>query len=213
MSDHWIERLFSSTRGQIVLLLRRCEQTVSDLADALDLTDNAIRSQLTKLERDQLVTPTGKRPGTRKPETVYGLTEQAETLFPKAYDLLLDHLLQVITDRDGNAEDLLREVGRRLANQYAGRVSAGESDGRVDGAVEVLEEMGGLPTVEEKAEDHLVVRGKQCPFGAVVPHHPAVCAMTESFLAHLTKRPVRQECDQDADPPQCCFVIEVETQN
>lgn len=208
MTDGWIQRFFSSTRGRIVLLLRRQERTVSDLADALDLTANAIRAQLTKLERDELVMPTGKRPAVRKPEIIYGLTEQAETLFPKAYDLLLDQLLQVLVEQEADVEELLREVGRRVAERYEDRVSADDPDERVEQAGTVLEEMGGLPVVEPTAGEEVIVRGKNCPFGAVVPHHPAVCKMTEVLLAELTGRPVRHACEPDGDQPRCRFVFD-----
>lgn len=208
MTDRWLERFFSSTRGRIVLLLRRGERTVSDLADTLDLTGNAIRAQLTKLERDELVVPTGKRPGVRKPEIVYGLTEQAETLFPKAYDALLDEVLQILSERGDEVEDLLREAGRRLADRYSDRVSAEDPNERIEQAGAVLEEMGGVPAVETGENGEVVVRGTNCPFGAVVPHHPAVCKMTESLLAHLTGRSVQQACDPTGDTPQCRFIFD-----
>ena len=37
----WRKRILNSTRGQILQLLRKGEQTVNDLAAALQLTDNA----------------------------------------------------------------------------------------------------------------------------------------------------------------------------
>lgn len=208
MTNGWIQRFFSSTRGRIVLLLRRQERTVSDLAEALDLTPNAIRAQLTKLERDELVLPTGKRPAVRKPEIIYGVTEQAETLFPKAYDLLLDQLLQVLAEQDADVEGLLREVGRRVAERYQHRVSADDPVERIEQAGAVLEDMGGLPELESCADEDVVVRGKNCPFGTVAPHHPAVCKMTEALLAHLTGRSVRQACEADGDEATCRFVFD-----
>ena len=48
-------RFFTSTRGKIITLLRRASRTVDELAQALDLTDNAVRAQLAALERDGLV--------------------------------------------------------------------------------------------------------------------------------------------------------------
>ena len=38
------QRFFASTRGRIVALLRRESRTVDELAQALDLTDNAVRA-------------------------------------------------------------------------------------------------------------------------------------------------------------------------
>ena len=42
-------RFLESTRGQVVLLLRRGARTVEELAQALGLTDNAVRSHLAAL--------------------------------------------------------------------------------------------------------------------------------------------------------------------
>jgi DeoR family suf operon transcriptional repressor len=69
----WSKRFLSSTRGQVVKLLRRGEATVNELAEALSLTDNAVRSHLSGLERDGLVHQSGKRTVTRKPEALYSL--------------------------------------------------------------------------------------------------------------------------------------------
>src|SRR5690348_15768357 len=44
-------RFFASTRDKILTLLRRASRTVEELAQALDLTDNAVRAHLTVLER------------------------------------------------------------------------------------------------------------------------------------------------------------------
>src|SRR5581483_9280869 len=52
----WRERLFKSTRGKILDLLRTRERTVNELAAELHLTDNAVRAHLASLERDRLVT-------------------------------------------------------------------------------------------------------------------------------------------------------------
>jgi predicted ArsR family transcriptional regulator len=50
----WRTRILKSTRGRILDLLRAKEQTVNELAAALELTDNAVRAHLLSLERDGL---------------------------------------------------------------------------------------------------------------------------------------------------------------
>jgi DNA-binding transcriptional ArsR family regulator len=40
------ERFFAHTRGQVVALLRHGDRTVEELAQALGLTDNAVRAHL-----------------------------------------------------------------------------------------------------------------------------------------------------------------------
>src|SRR5690606_11837767 len=107
----WSKRFLSSTRGQVVQLLRGREATVNDLAASLKLTDNAVRAHLATLERDGLVQEAGKRAGVRKPERVYALTPEAEQLFPKAYHLLLGQLLGALGRRmpAAEVETILRE--------------------------------------------------------------------------------------------------------
>jgi predicted ArsR family transcriptional regulator len=55
------QRFFASTRGQIVILLRREGRTVDELAQILNLTDNAIRAHLMTLERDGIIQQRGTR--------------------------------------------------------------------------------------------------------------------------------------------------------
>src|SRR5689334_25080253 len=115
------KRFFESTRGQIVTILRGAPATVEELASQLELTDNAVRAHLSTLERDGLVRQSGLRRGPRKPHFTYTLTAEADALFPKAYDALLNQLIVVLKTRlePAEIEDVLREVGRALAADAA----------------------------------------------------------------------------------------------
>src|SRR5437762_8979920 len=93
------ERFWTSTRGRIILLLRRESRTVNELAAALALTDNAVRAHLTALERDGLVRQSGSRAGTRRPNLTYDLTPGGERLFYRAYGPLVHQLLDVLAER------------------------------------------------------------------------------------------------------------------
>src|SRR6185436_3185134 len=93
------KRFFDSTRGRIVSYLRGSQGTVTDLANHLELTDNAVRAHLATLERDGLVKQAGLRKGSRKPHFAYELTSEGEHLFPKAYDALLSQFITVFKKR------------------------------------------------------------------------------------------------------------------
>src|SRR5437660_5934704 len=95
----WNKRLLTSTRGRILALLRIEHRTVNELAAALNLTDNAVRAHLMSLGRDGLIQQHGVRRGKRKPHATYGLSAEAEQIFPKAYGPLLNHLLAAISHR------------------------------------------------------------------------------------------------------------------
>jgi predicted ArsR family transcriptional regulator len=198
------ERFFASTRGQVVTLLRRGGRTVEDLAQAVGLTDNGVRAHLAALERDGIVRQRGVvRRGSGKPAYVYGLTPQAEELFPKAYGPVLRELLGVLAERVGSEETeaLLRAVGSRMAGGRG--VPAGGGRARLEAGVALLNDMGGLAELEEQG-DAVFIRGYSCPLTAVVPGHPGVCRMTESLLAELTGVPIQEHCER-GEKPRCCF--------
>src|SRR5687767_7213544 len=90
------KRFFASTRGRIVKSVRGTRKTVNELSKELGLTDNAVRAHLLSLERDGLIKQSGIQRGTRKPHFSYQLTEEADHLFPKAYDALLVRLITVL---------------------------------------------------------------------------------------------------------------------
>ena len=208
MATNWDVRFFQSTRGRIVTLLRRSKSTVEDLARALDLTDNGVRAHLGVLERDGIVRQRGsvrRTSGGGKPAYVYELTSEGEELFPKAYEPTLGRLLDVLSERLGpeESEALLRSVGRRLAEEHSTRADGAHV--RLETAVEVLNELGGLAELEER-DGTLVIRGYSCPLGGVTPDHPEVCRMAESLVAEVAGVSVHERCDR-GERPRCCFEV------
>lgn len=204
---NWNRRFFSSTRGRIITLLRRSSRSVDELAQALDLTHTAVRAHLAALERDGLVQQRSERHGNRKPSSVYDLAPAAEDLFPQSYGQLLDQLLDVLHEQMALEEldTLLREVGRRMAAPW--QIPPGELRVRVEAAVEVLNELGGLME-RETGEQTLGIRGYRCPFAVVLPGHPQVCHLAETLLTELVGVPVQEHCERTGPVP-CRFVVPV----
>ena len=198
-------RFFASTRGKIVTLLRRASRTVEELAQALDLTDNAVRAQLSALERDGLVQQGGRRRSSSKPASVYTLTPTAEELFSKAYGPVLCQLLEELNERmtAGGVEEVLRSTGRRLAAQWP--IPRGDLHARLEAAVSVLNALGGLVELERHNGTY-AIQGYSCPLAAVVPGHPEVCRLASSLLTELAGVPV-QECCNRSETAQCRFVV------
>ena len=204
---HANERFFTSTRGQIVILLRRVGHTVDELAQALKRTDNAIRSHLATLERDGIVRQSGERRSSGKPAFVYELTPEAQQLFPQPYGLVLLYLLDALDESMAaeEREGLLRTVGRRLASQWHSSGGNGDVQGRLGQAVEALNQLGGLAELEQ-GEGIATIHGYSCPFAVVAPNHPEVCQLGESFLTELVGMSVQQQCDNTGSP-QCSFIV------
>ncbi len=208
-TTEWDRRFFATTRGQVVTLLRARERTVDDLAQALGLTDNAVRAHLASLERDGLVRQLGVRRGGGKPAFAYGLTADAERLFPKADAIALRGLLEVLAERLPPAafDELMRETGRRIAP--ASPAPEGDLRARVERATALLADLGGLAEWEARDDGSFTIRGFSCPLAAASPGCPAVCRLAAALLSDVAGLPVRERCDPGApgDPSRCRFEI------
>jgi predicted ArsR family transcriptional regulator len=198
------KRFFASTRGRIVSLLRAGARTVNELAAELALTDNAVRAHLLSLERDGLVRQSGLQRGTRKPHFAYELSAEAEYLFPKAYDRLLNKLLGVLKGRlvPAALKDILRETGRSLAGK---RTSGGSLETRAGKGLMALEALGGAARLD-KQDGKFFIRSASCPLASAVAEYPEVCQLTKSLLCEIIGATVREHCEREG-VPRCVFEV------
>ncbi len=146
-----------------------------------------------------------RRSGAGKPAYVYELTPEAEGLFPKAYEAVLRRLLDVLSERmePEESEALLRAVGHRLAEAQI--IPEDGVRARLEAAVAVLNELGGLAELEER-DGTFVIQSYSCPLTAVVTGHPEVCRMGETLLTELAGVPIYEHCDR-SERPRCCFEV------
>jgi predicted ArsR family transcriptional regulator len=202
------QRFLETTRGRILGLLRCETHTVEELAQALDLTDNAVRAHLSTLERDGLVRSAGVRrgPGAGKPSTVYELQPEAETVFSRAYPPVLGALLEEVVSRlpSEQMEAILVGTGRRLAEPLLPPGTASRA-ARLRAAVGVLNALGGAASLEE-GEGGAIIRSCGCPLASAVARRPEVCRAFEALVSEVVGTPARQ-CCRHGDRPSCCFEI------
>ncbi len=203
----WRERLFKSTRGKILNLLRTREWTVNELAEELRLTDNAVRAHLASLERDRLVTQSGMKPGTRKPHTTYALGSEAEQLFPKAYGPLISLLMSIFSRhvKPANLRAGMRAAGRTVAQEYLRELKGKTRQQRIDAALGVLKELGSAASFREEDGRHFIY-GNGCPIAAATANHPEACLLAESLLAEIIGSPVKEHCIR-GPAPSCRFEV------
>lgn len=177
-----------STRQQILEYLQRSGRgTVKELGQLLGLTSTGIRQHLTVLERDGLVAAREERGRVGRPTLVYSLTEKADSLFPKAYDLLANVLLEEIRATEGNEKlhYILQNVAHRLAAPYAERVEGKPLTERVQEATQILEEQGCLVDWSESDGEYFIDEFT-CPFPKTAARDRAVCALHVEFVHLLT---------------------------
>lgn len=202
------ERFFDSTRGRIVTSLRGSAKTVNDLADELGLTDNAVRAHLISLERDGIVRQGAVQRGHRKPSFAYELTADAERLFPKAYDALLNQLIAVLKRRLSaqELEEILRAVGRSLGTLHVTNLKGNDLEQNTQRVLKALESLGGAARIERE-DGKVFITSPSCPFSDAVTEHPEVCQLAETLVEEIAGVPVQEYCDR-TETPRCRFEIQ-----
>lgn len=202
----WERQIGGSTRGRIIALLRRGAGTVEELAAALEVTDNAVRPQLQRLEQEGVIHATGTRQGAGagKPATTYEIAPSAEALLSSAYAPVLTTLLRTLGERmDPVALDgLLRDVGRRLG---PAEPMTAPLETRIQAAAALLSALGGEVDVDRTSTGYLL-RGYACPLAAAVRTEPNACHAVEELVAAVVGMPVRECCDR-AEGARCRFEV------
>lgn len=208
--NQWVSRLLAGTRGRILAELRRGPATVNDLTARLQLSANAVRSHLAALERDRLVAWDQRdRQGAGKPAHAYKLTQDANTLTPKAYDAMLDVVLAAARARSGpkGYAQILEGAADRLAGGTAPK-AATFADRLAD--TKALLASVGADVEVERAGRTLRLRGTDCPLASMVAAHPELCGVLAAVISRRLGVAVKECCDRTAPLPRCCFEAIVE---
>src|SRR4030081_3041120 len=193
----WWQRQFGkSTRGRVVALLRRGERSVEELAQALGLTDNAVRAQLALLEREGVVRSVGiRRDGTvGKPAPLFGVAPAAAALFSSAYAPMLSALLAELGERMPPRQlvALLRSAGRRLAPTLP---ASATFDDPARASAAYLTALGADADLVQTSAGY-EIRGHGCVLSDAVATCPATCQAVEELLSDVTGTTVRERCDR-----------------
>ncbi|HEV2671953.1 MAG TPA: ArsR family transcriptional regulator [Gemmatimonadales bacterium] len=204
------DALLGETQVRLLRLLRRSRQTITGLSEQLRLTDNAVRMHVAALRRDGLVKDVGAQRDTGgKPARVYGLTREGEELFPKAYALVLDKLIDEIVRTEGRdrAIQLLRAVGAQAAT---GARDGASRKQRVEAAAGVFRALGTDMDVEETT-DGWRLQGYGCPLSAVTTGHAEICELGKALVEEAVGAPVT-ECCVRGEHPRCGFAVPAGTE-
>jgi predicted ArsR family transcriptional regulator len=179
-----VDRFFQTTRGKIVAeLRRRGTASAADLAREFGLSPNAVRQQLVVLERDGLVVEKSVRRGPTKPTLEFSLTNDADKLFPQAYDKMLDAVLREVRDQFGSpaVERIFEGLSRRAVERARHKITAQEPEQRVAQLTQMLRD-NGVVAEYSLIDGGYALHEHNCPYSGVVKEHPEVCQVIHQVI-------------------------------
>ena len=190
-------------RHAVLDLIRRGARTVNTLAEALRISDNAVRVHLVALERDGLIVRSGlvRSGAAGQPAAEYELTVAGELALSSAYPAAMVALAGAIGEKlDPRARRaLFFDAGKRLAATMVEREGGSHAAARAA----MIESLGGGATITP-GRGHVLLEGTGCPLAAAVRKEPATCALVEGLLERHAGVNADQICNH-GERPSCRF--------
>src|SRR5919202_3034933 len=186
-----------STKQDILQYLLKQELTTAqDLADALEISPQAIRRHLKDLEAEGLIEYKSVQVGMGRPQHVYHLSRKGRDRFPNRYDEFAVSLLDTLTETVGHDQvsSILRKQWERKAKEYRDKVGTGSLAERVAKLVELRKSEGYMEewyvlepsNLNNGASHEFMLREHNCAISNVAESYPNVCGHElEMFAAVL----------------------------
>jgi DeoR family transcriptional regulator, suf operon transcriptional repressor len=170
-------------RSVLILLKKRGEMGVKDIAVELGITVGAVRQHLARLVPGGLITFRQQRRGPGRPVLLYSLDSAGEALFPRFYGELTNELLEYVEQEDAALVDRIFERRRRRRVGEAKKRLAGKrfSD-RVAELTSILDADGYLAEFVARPDGSYLVTEHNCAILGVAQRYGLACSTEIEFL-------------------------------
>ena len=160
---------------------------VPRLAKLRGVNLNAVRQQLSMLQREGLVEVRVEKRKVGRPTQLYALTDKADALFPQAYGPLALTLLRQLRDLDGEKkiEQMFDRRTKSLVAAYRKRLEGKSLGEKWQELARIRAEEGYMARVEGKGltEHH-------CPIAAIAKEFPQVCRFEKRLFEAVLGTPL-----------------------
>jgi predicted ArsR family transcriptional regulator len=188
------------------LLRMRESMTVSELADAMQVTSTAIRQRLTRLLAQAYIERKTAKKGRGRPSHKYLLTDKgrrkAGSNFPDLAIALWEEIKR-IEDADIRRA-LLERLAKRLAVMYANRLVGSNLQEKLHSLSEIFAERR-IPLEIDDSGSLPVMTASACPYPDLADTDRSVCVMERMMFSELLGADVRlSRCRLDGEA-SCTF--------
>jgi predicted ArsR family transcriptional regulator len=181
--------------------------SVSELADAMEVTATAVRQRLTRLMNQALIEREAIRAGRGRPKHRYSLTDIGvrQTTGSNFTDLALALWGEMKSAGDENiGRDLLRRISRALAAGYSSQIQGATPAERLQSLADLLNQKR-IPVSVGKSGDHSTLTAHACPYPSLAEKDNSICEMEKMMFSELIGSEVElTQCRRDGGD-ECRF--------
>jgi DeoR family transcriptional regulator, suf operon transcriptional repressor len=189
----------SSDIALLDLLRKGGPLSVSQLAQAMQVTATAVRQRLMRLLARGDIERAVERAGRGRPAHRYALTEQGRRRAGANFADLTIALWQEIREiKDPEVRrGLLQRISGRLASLYASQIGGSTVEERMQSLAELFRERR-IPFDVERTHDLPVLHARACPYPDLAEQDRTVCSMERMMFSELVGENLRlSQCRLD----------------
>ncbi len=207
-----------STREQILRYVRgRRETTVAQLAESLQLSQQAVRRHLDGLRADGLVDVRQERHGVGRPTLLFYTTERGEELAGRTYLQMLTRLFKHLEKLDASQvsgsdgkqvlEQVFSGIASEMAADHIGEVRSSAMDQRIDEVSKALEREGIVDSWEKLDNGTYQIVNEECPYLRLAELSDAACKSDKRSIELLIGAEVEQTLRIVDGAPVCEYIV------
>ena len=177
----------TSDSGLLDLLRIAGALSVSELADAMEVTPTAVRQRVVRLLAQNSIQREAIRHGRGRPRHRYWLTEKGLSLTGSNFTDLAVTLWQEIR-QSGDTEvhrETLRRIARALASGYANQIQGETPEERMRSLAELLNERRIPVSVETQGGQGPVLTEHACPYPKLAEQDQGICSVERMMFSEL----------------------------
>jgi predicted ArsR family transcriptional regulator len=161
--------------------------SVTQLADAMEVTATAVRQRLTRLSSKSLIQREAVRAGRGRPKHRYWLTEKGVRQTGSNFtDLALALWNEVSKIEDEQLRrEMLRRIARTLAKGYAEKIQGKTAADRIRSLGELLAQRRIPVSVEHSSSQQSSLTTHACPYPSLAENDRNVCLMEKMLFSEL----------------------------
>jgi len=167
----------------------------------------AVRAQLRNMEASGFVTRATERRAIGRPVSRYTLTSDAESFFPKRYDLLAERLVEAVIEEFGEEglERILANWEDSLLRRFDSALPA-EPSARLEALATHQTQHGFMASVRRDEEGVALIE-RNCPIAAVAARYPQICRREAALFSRTLKWKTTLRACQAQGDAVCVFQI------
>lgn len=174
------------------LLRRRGAMSVSELAEATEVTATAVRQRLTRLMGQGLVEREAARAGRGRPSHSYSLSDKARRQVGTNYAdlaMLLWEQIRSVSDPEVR-RGLLQRIAGAMAQLYSGQVQGATTEARMEALQKVFADRR-VPMEVDSEGQMPVLTVLDCPYPELAEKDRGICAVEKMLFSELLAAPLR----------------------